>query len=74
MMQCQICGDVNGPFEIIERKKEWTDIAGVKMHVNEVLLACEDCARAERIKNGTANLRDKRHVNRVSRSNRRSKR
>lgn len=60
-MQCQICGDTQGPFEIFEFK-------------NRVILGCEDCAKAERKKNDTANIRNKRHVNRISRSNRRSKR
>lgn len=60
MMQCQICGDTEGPFEIIDYNKR-------------VVLSCEGCANAERKKNGTANIRNKRYGNRVSRSNDRSK-
>lgn len=68
MMQCQICGNTNGPFEIFDFK-------------NRVVLGCEDCAklskenkiRKENKKNDTTNIRNKRHVNRISRSNGRSK-
>lgn len=61
MMQCQLCGNTQGPFEIFDYK-------------NRVILGCEDCANAEREKNGTTNIRNKRHGSRISRSNSRSKR
>lgn len=61
MMQCQICGNLDGPFEIAEIK-------------NGVILVCEDCAKKEGRKNGTANIRHKRHDSRVSRTNDRSER
>lgn len=32
MMQCQICGDTNGPFELFDFK-------------NRVVLGCEHCAK-----------------------------
>lgn len=60
-MQCQICGDTQGPFIIFDYK-------------NRVVLGCEDCEKAEREKNGTTNIRNKRHDSRISRTNSRSKR
>ena len=58
-MQCEICKDTNGPFEIIEYK-------------NRCVLACEDCARKER-KNVATTLRRTGYARRISRTNRRSK-
>lgn len=63
MMQCQVCGDTQGPFEIEDVKKR-------------VLLVCESCAkkaRKEQKKNETASLYNKRHDSRVSCSDRRRK-
>ena len=61
-MQCQICGDENGPFEFADYKKR-------------VVLACEDCAKKIRKdrKNDATNLFNKRPTRGVSRSNSRSK-
>lgn len=62
MMQCQICGDTQGPFEIEE-------------HNNRCKLVCEDCGKEikkERKKNETANVRNKGYARRISRTNRRS--
>lgn len=59
MMQCQLCRDTGGPFEIIEYKKR-------------CILVCEDCANKEK-KNDTANIRNKRYVSRIPRTNSRNK-
>lgn len=63
MMQCQICGDTQGPFEIIDYKKR-------------VVLSCEDCAKAveKERKHETANIRYKGYARRISRTHSRSKR
>lgn len=62
MMQCQICGDTQGPFAIFEFK-------------NRVILGCEDCENLtkEKKKYDTAHIRNKRHGSRISRTNNRSK-
>ena len=59
MMECQLCHDTNGPFEVIE-------------HKNRCILACEDCARKER-KNDTAGIRNKGYARRISRTDGRRK-
>lgn len=62
-MQCQICGDTGGPFEIIDYRKR-------------VILACEICAeknkKERKIKNETAHILRKRHAHRISRTNSRN--
>lgn len=62
MMQCEICRDTTGPFEIEE-------------HKNRCKLVCEDCAKAIRKerKNDTTDIRNKGYARRVSRTYGRSK-
>lgn len=63
MMQCYLCKDTEGAFEIEEYKKK-------------CVLMCERCAkkvRKEREKNETTHIRNKRHVSRVPRTYSRSK-
>ena len=60
-MQCQICGNTDGPFEVIEIHEGYTTFANCPARVKRVVLACEDCSKKERKKRDTANLRNPRH-------------
>lgn len=69
-MSCDLCHDTEGPFLVAEvrRNNETVNVA--------LKLVCERCfKKIEREKkNGTTNIRNKRHGDRISRTNGRSKR
>lgn len=83
MMECQICGDTQGPWEYEEIRKGQKICklcgscdSGYWKKDTCIMLVCEDCGnviRKER-KHDTTNIRNKRHGSGISRTNGRSKR
>lgn len=75
MMTCQICGNQDGPFQF-EQVDGPFRIPAKDVGDNAILLICEDCwdrLKKVRKKYDTANLCNKGHARRVSRTYGRSK-
>ena len=70
-MQCQYCGDTEGPFEtFIGNEKKWLVCETCGTALNE-FKRLENMANRKDKKDETANICNKRYANRVSCSDRR---